>query len=658
MLLGPTPGTRACHRLLGAPRQIGLLALIGLLICFARQSPAQETPAPRDIAYPGLLTVAVDLTQAERKIFLVHESIPVKPGPLTLLYPKWIPGEHAPSGPLATATGAGVSGVKITAGGQHLAWRRDLDEPYALHLEVPAGQNDLELEFQFLSSPTTASFGQGLSATDKLVDLEWNQVLFYPAGYFARGISVQASVTLPPTWPFGSALEPSHSEAGKTTFKPVTLEMLVDAPLIAGINFKRIDLSSDGAPPVFLDIVADRAANLAITPEQISRYKSLTNEAYALFGARHYQHYDFLLTLSDFTDHFGLEHHQSSDDRTDADLYTDAEVYTSQADLLSHEYVHSWNGKFRRPAGLSTPNFNVPMRDDLLWVYEGLTEYWGEVLAARAGMWSAGQFQERLAYVADMLSHVPGREWQTLQDTADEAALLYYTPYAWDSWRRSTDFYEEGTLLWLDVDTSIRELSHGSRSLDDFAHLFYASHAGPLGPLPYTFNDVVAGLSAVQPNDWAKFLRTRLDTNLNAPLDGLKRGGWKLIYSDAPNDYLKAHEHRNKWLDLRASIGLLIDADKSQGMLTDVVWNSAAFGAGLTPTMKLIAVNGQAYSPDVLRDAIKAAKDGTQPIELLVQVVNTFKTVRVNYHDGLKYPHLERIEGSEDRVSEIAKPHT
>jgi predicted metalloprotease with PDZ domain len=317
--------------------------------------------------------------------------------------------------------------------------------------------------------------------------------------------------------------------------------------------------------------------------------------------------------------------------------------------------VHSWNGKFRRPAGLNTPNFNVPMKDDLLWVYEGLTEYWGGVLAARSAIWSPEIYREHLAYVASEMLHVPGRRWQSLQDTADEAPLLYYTPAGWESWRRSTDFYDEGELLWLDVDSHIRELSGGARSLDDFAHVFYANQNGPIEPLPYTFEDVVSALTKVQPNDWASFLRTRLDSHEAPPLDGLTRGGWKLVYSNVANDFMKARDHANKWVDLRVSIGLFIDNDKMQGTLTDVVWNGPAFAAGLAPGMKLIAVNGDAYTPDVLKDAIATARDTAEPIDLLVQVVNSFKTFHVSYHEGLKYPHLERVERSEDRLSALAK---
>jgi predicted metalloprotease with PDZ domain len=635
------------------------LAYLGLalLLPLAQAASLPPIPTPRDLAYPGTLTLSVDLTKAGQKVFGVHEIIPAKPGPLVLLYPKWIPGEHAPSGTLADTNGSGVAGIEISALGKRLAWHRDLLEPFALHVDVPPGADRLELEFQFLSATAAGNFGQGLSATLKLVDLEWNQVLFYPAGYFVRAINVQPDLTLPPGWGFGTALELSRSSDNHYIFEPLSLENLVDSPVIAGQNFKRVDLTPDGVPPVRLNIVADRPQNLELTPEQVKQHQALVEQAYALFGARHYRHYDFLLTLSDATDHFGLEHHQSSDDRAEAEFFTDSNHYLRDVDLLPHEYVHSWNGKFRRPEGLITPNFNIPMKDDLLWVYEGLTQYWGTVLAARAGMCSVEQFREWFAYYASQIGYVRGRAWQSLQDTADEAPLLYYVPNAWDTWRRSTDFYEEGALLWLDVDTTIRQLSHGSRSLDDFARAFYGSRDSERGPLSYTFDDVVAALRAVQPYDWASFLRAHLDsTDSGTRFDGLARGGWQLAYTGTQSSYLKARDQSTKTLNLIPSIGLLIDNDKSSGTLIDVLWDGPAFQAGLAPGMKLIAVNGESYSPEILKDALQSAQGGSDPINLLVQSDTSFLTVKVNYHDGARYARLERSEGAPDLLTEIAKP--
>jgi len=441
-------------------------------------------------------------------------------------------------------------------------------------------------------------------------------------------------------------------------FKPVDLENLVDSPLIAGKNFRRIELGSQGVPPIFLNIVADRPENLAATNLQIEHQQALVKEAFALFGARHYQHYDFLLTLSDSTGHFGLEHHQSSDDRLAADYFTDSDTYLSEAYLMPHEYVHSWNGKFRRPADLATVNYDEPMLSDLLWVYEGLTNYWGEVLASRASFWTPEQYRDYVADVASGMNHVPGRTWRVLQDTADEAQVLYNVSGAWASWRRGVDFYSEGSLLWLDVDTKLRELSHDRKSLDDFAHVFHGIQDASYKVNGYDFNDVVAALNKVQPFDWASFLHAILNSNeAGAPLNGFARGGWKLVYSDQPNAMLKSREKARKLADLTDSIGLLVDDDEKPGSLFDVLWQGPAFNAGLAPGMRLIAVNGDKYSADVLRDAITTAHGNSKPIDLLVQSQDVFLTYKVDYHDGLKYPHLERVTGTPDLLGEILKAH-
>jgi predicted metalloprotease with PDZ domain len=611
-------------------------------------SAAQAAVA--DSAYPGTLTLSVDLTDSARRIFRVQESIPADPGPLTLHYPKWIPGEHGPTGPLD-----GVAGLTISADGQALPWRRDLVDMFALHVEVPPGAHAVDLSFQFLSAGAGRNFGAGVSVTPMLTVLEWNQVVFYPAGAAASKVTVQPSVKIPADWGWASALEPAAGSGSQLGFRPVSLENLVDSPLATGRWFRRIQLSADPVP-VYLDLVADRAENLAATDDQIHRYQRLVREAQALFGARHYAHYDFLYVLSDYTDHFGLEHHQSSDDRLDADFFTNPDAFLAGASLLSHEYVHSWNGKFRRPAGLLTPNYNVPMKGDLLWVYEGLTEYWGEVLAARAGLRNAEQFRDDVADFASDMELTPGRAWRPLQDTADEAQILYNAPRAWSNWRRSVDFYPEGLLLWLDVDTLLREKSHGERSLDDFARLFYGRNDGMFEPQGYTFDDIVAALDKVQHYDWAHFLRTRLDARTErAPLDGLERGGWKLAYTDEPNSLFASQEKARKSMDLSASLGMRVDAGEAAGTILDVTWKGPAYEARLAPAMKVIAVNGTKFSPELLRDAIKAAHGTNGAIELLVQDFDQFRTVKVDYHDGLRYPHLERIAGAEDRLDVISQ---
>lgn len=616
---------------------------------------APEVPVAADVPYPGTITLSVDLSDAGRKIFRVHETIPVRAGALALYYPKWIPGEHSPSGTIN-----GLTGLKISSAGRSIPWKRDLEDVFTLHVDVPAGVSALELDFQFLSPTGGGEFGSSVSATPKLVDLEWNQVLFYPAGHTARQITVQPTARLAEGWNYGTALDlASQSDAGTVDilrFKPVSLEMLVDSPLIAGVNFRHIELARVGNRPVYLDLVADRPENLAATEEQIKQHRALIAQGAALFGQHHYEHYHFLFTLSDNTGHFGLEHHQSSDDRIDANFFTDKDTYLVGADLLPHEYVHSWNGKFRRPAGLATPHFNVPMKGDLLWVYEGLTQYLGDVLAVRSGMWSPEQYRDALAASAANMEARPGRSWRPLQDTADAAQLLYYTPDAWKNYQRGVDYYPEGELLWLDVDTRIRELSQGRRSLDDFVKAFYGRDDEGRLVETYGFDDIVSALNAVQPYEWAKFLRTQLDaTRTEAPLDGLVRAGWKLVYTETPTDYFKAAEKLSKSVNLMHSLGIVIDDDKEKGVLRDVLWNGPGFVAGLAPGMKLVAVNGEAYDADRLRDVVKAAKDARKPIELLVQNLDYFSTIKLDYHEAPKYPKLVRADANPDRLSLIAK---
>ncbi len=626
-------------------------SVAALAVAFATPSAHGQDPEPIDQPYPGTLTLSVDVSNTAQRIFRVHEVIPASPGPLALRYPKWIPGTHSPSGHIAD-----MVGVIATAGGQRVAWHRDLADMFMLHLDVPQGAKAVEVDFQYLS-PTGTS---GLSETIKRVALQWCNVALYPAGYFVRQIPVSPSVKLPAGWGYATALEKESESGGRVGFKTVSLEELVDSPLIAGANFKRVDLTPNTTPSVHLDIVSDSPENLAITPAQIAGHTALAAQAYALFGARHYAHYDFLLTLSDSASIGGLENHQSSDDRIYPDFFTDPDSFTSLSFLMPHEYVHSWNGKYRRPANLWTPDYNhVPMEDDLLWVYEGLTEYFGEVLTARSGLWTPEQFRNNLAGVASGVSMTPGRSWRTLQDTADGAQVLYGASGSWRNYRRSVDFYTEGVLVWLDVDTTIRERSDGARSLDDFARAFYGANDGSRRVVTYTFDDIVAALNKVQPLGWAAFLRQRLDsTDASAPLGGITRGGWRLAYSSEQTDVSKAQEKAFKYVPLMASIGFTVDAGDNAGTITDVLWQGEAFNAGLAPGIKLVAVNGEKYSAKVLKDAITSAKSSAAPIELIVQNGNTFSTVQLSCHSGLRYPRLERIENTPDRLAEITKPRT
>ncbi len=639
------------------PSMIRRAAALALFTAAAALTPLLDAKVI-DAAYPGTLTLKVDLSDAARKIFAVRETMPVKAGPLKIAFPKWIPGEHGPTGPIE-----GVTGLKISGNGQRIEWRRDLEDMYVLHLEVPAGVSTLDIEFQFLSPTGGGSFGAGVSATPRMVVLEWNQVLFYPADYHGGRVQIAPSIKVPAGWEFATALEKTTATADGASFKPVSVTELIDSPLMAGRHFKRIDLAPGANPPVMLNIAADRAENLDITDAQIKQHRNLVKQAVALFGAQHYDHYDFLLALSDKTNHFGLEHHQSSDDRTVADFFTSPTACLADPALLPHEYVHSWNGKFRRPAGLATPNAGVPMKGELLWVYEGLTNYLGEVLTARSGMWTAEQYRDSVAMTAAAMDHRPGRAWRPLRDTADNAQTLYNTGNAWSNYRRSVDFYPEGTLLWLDIDTKIRELSGGKKSLDDYIKIFYGKDPAfartSHDVKPYDFDEVVKTLNTVQPADWKALLHSRLDsTEVRAPLDGIARGGWKLVYTDTPTELFKASQKESKMLNLMYSLGIIVASDKGRGAepgeIVDVLWGSPAFEAGLAPGLKIVAVNGEGFDGDQLVAALTRAQKDKAPIELLVHNQDYYSTVKINYSEGPKYPRLIRVEGKPDLMTPIA----
>ena len=590
--------------------------------------------APRDIPYAGTIRLTVDATDIDRHIFIVRESIPVRGGDsLVLFYPQWLPGNHSPTGRIDK-----LAGLTIRANGMPVEWRRDTVNVFAFHIAVPANATALDAEFQYLS-PVDSDEGR-IVMTPEMLNLQWNAVVLYPAGYFTRQIMVEPGVRLPDNWQFATALETATSNGGLTNFKRVPLETLVDSPIFAGRYFKRVDLEASGGAPVHLDIVADRADLLEMKPEQLAAHRGLVEQANELFGSHHYDHYDLLLALTNRMGGIGLEHHQSSENGTAATYFTEWEKNVDRRDLLPHEYTHSWNGKFRRPADLWTPSFNMPMRDSLLWVYEGQTEYWGFVLAARSGLWTRQQALDAIAATAAVYDHRAGREWRSLEDTTNDPIMTMRRPLPWRSWQRSEDYYLEGQLVWLDADTLIRELSHGARSLDDFARAFFGINDGSYIPVTYTFDDVVNALNRVQPHDWNKFLRARLDGHgPGAPLDGLNRGGYKLVYKETPSEYFKNEEERRKISDLTYSLGMIIG---NEGKLTEVLWEGLAYQKGLTVGTQIIAVDGIAYNIDRLKAAIKDAQKTGSSIELLVKNGDHYRTVRMDYHDGLRYPHLER----------------
>ena len=610
----------------------------------AKPAPLPEPPpivAPQDRPYPGVIRLQVDASDVQRGIFQVREVLPVAgPGPLTLLYPKWVPGYHSPQAPAEL-----LAGLEITAGEQRLTWRRDPVEIYAFHLDVPEGVEALELAFQILS-PTARSQGR-VTVTPVMLALQWNAVLLYPAGHFVRCIQVEPTLTLPPGWRFGCALETARVEADTATFAPVDLEVLVDSPVLAGRHFRRVDLDDQGA--VGIDIVADRADLLAATDDQIAPHRALVAEADRLFGSRPFDHFDFLLALSDELGAGGVEHRRSCEIASDPDYFTNWTSELPRRDVCAHEYVHAWNGKARVGADSWTPSFERPIRNSLMWVYEGQTQYWGHVLAARSGLWSPDDALAALARVAAACEARAGRRWRPMSDTTRDPIIVGREPLPWASWQRSEDYYSEGQLVWLDVDTLIRERSADSRSLDDFAATFFGAEACRTAPT-YRFEDVVRALDAIEPYDWRGFLTERLESRgADAPLDGLARGGYRLVYRPQPSDFGAAADNLAGILDLRFCLGVNIGGD---GTLQEVMWESPAFDAALTAGSQIVAVNGRDYGAEEIRQALTAAQDGA-PIELRVKSGKRHRTVAIDYRGGLRFPHLEPIEGGRRRLDDI-----
>ena len=598
----------------------------------------------------GPITLNVDATEAPRKLFHAHMTMPVQAGPLTLVYPKWIPGEHGPTGPIMN-----LAGLKFTGGGKTIPWRRDDVEMYAFHLDIPAGVNELEVALDFLSPTFAGGFTAGASTTSHLAIVTWNQLVLCPQGANVSDVTFKPNLTLPAGWKFGTSLAVAHQSANKIDFGPVSLERLVDSPVLAGEYFLVIPLAANPANEI--DIAADNPADLEISADLTTALKRVVSEAVSLFGATHYTHYHFLLTLSDHTAHFGLEHHESNDSRVAERALVDEAYRGVSLSVLPHEFVHSWNGKYRRPAGLATPNYEEPMKGELLWVYEGLTEYLGNLLAVRSGLWTRQQYLDSLADVAGDLDHKPGRTWRPLIDTTIAAQVLYNAPEEWNSIRRSVDFYDEGWLIWLDVDTKIRELTNGARSLDDFCKRFHgAPSTGPMVK-PYTTDDVVAALNDVAPFDWRNFLLTRLNsTDARAPLGGIERGGWKLVYQSKPNSIFQDAEQVRHDVDLGFSIGLQLN---DEGRIADVIEGSPAAKAGIGPGMKIVAVNGKAYSAEIIRDIIKATTDPKQRrIDLLIDNEGHIENHQLSYGEGEKYPVLERDAARPDVLTKIIAPLT
>jgi predicted metalloprotease with PDZ domain len=604
------------------------------------------------LAAAPTLSVAVDLTEAPRRLIHAHLTMPAAPGPMTLVYPKWIPGEHGPTGPLAD-----VSGLTFRAGGKALTRRRDPEDLHALTLEVPAGASELSVDLTLISPPPHVDgFSSGSSTTANLAVLSWNQVLLLPKGAAAGAVECAPSLKLPAGWTSASALASAAAKAGQPiAFAKVSAETLVDSPVLAGAYLTVTPLGTLLGAPVSIAVAAETPGEGKLSERDTAALKRLVAEEAALYGARHFDRYVFLLTVSDDVPSFGLEHHQSSDNRLPGQVLVDPELGTADlVPLLAHESTHSWNGKFRRPQGLSTPDYQAPVHSELLWIYEGLTQYLGTVLSSRSRAWDLPTLRDGLALTAERQRQQVGRSWRPLEDTATAAQLLYGARRDWSGLRRSVDFYDEGTLIWLEVEATLRERTGGAKGLDEVVQAF---HGGPsTGPQlkPYTLDEVLAALNAVAPFDWKGLLLARVQgLSADAPLQGLEKAGWRLAYTATEPALLKASEKEDKAIDLRSAIGLLLDADTFA--VRDVVPGSAADKAGMAPGMKLLAVNQRKVTPERLMTSVEQTKGGA-PLTFVADNAETFRTYTLEYKGGLRYPVLEAIPGKADLLEAIARP--
>jgi predicted metalloprotease with PDZ domain len=605
-----------------------------------------RVPAARDIPFPGTVQLTIDATDVTRGIFNIHERVPVSAaGDLVLLYPKWVPGGHSPRNEIKN-----VTGIRVSANGKPLKWMRDPLDVFAFHVTVPQGVSAVDVDFQFVSS-TADNQGRTVMTPD-MSSIQPLSLSMYPAGYYVRQIPVQPSVIVPNGWKVATALRPTKQAAGRFDYPVTSYEILVDSPMIAGAHYRQIPLS----PDVNLDVIADNEAELAATPEQIAAHKRLVEQALKNFGAQHYDHYDFLFTISNNLGGNGLEHHRSSEDGVRRGYFTEWDMKLRDRNLLPHEYSHSWDGKYRRPADLWTPDYNtVPMEGSLLWVYEGQTQFWGYVLGARSGMLSKQDTLDAIAATAATYSTgTPGRQWRPLVDTTNDPTASARAPQPWRSWQRSEDYYSEGQLIWIDVDRIIRTQSGGKRSIDDFAKAFYGMRDRDYGELTYTFDDVVATLNKVQPYDWRSYLQRRVyDVAATPPLEGINEGGYKLVYTNEPTKWITSAEKAGKNNDLTYSGGLVVGND---GKVSSVLWDSAAFNAGITVGSQINAVNGRDFDGDALKEAIKVAAGNGPAPELLVHDGDVYRTVRLDWHGGLRYPRLQKVGTGQGTLDALLAP--
>jgi predicted metalloprotease with PDZ domain len=605
------------------------------------------------MAQTAPIQITADLSEAPRKVYHAEIDIPVHAGEVSLTTPEWIPGNHRPTGPVSD-----ITGVVFTANGKTLHWRRDDQDLYQFHVTVPEGITMLHAHLDCI---VTARVSQ------KLAVLEWEKLLLYPANTPVKDIPIQPSVTVPKGWGIGTALtptdgyDPQHPAGGTTHYAATNVEQLEDSPVITGEYFHEFPLAPEITPKHYIDVVSDQADDSKLRPELLAELNDLVRETGAAYNSRHYYVYHFLLTLSDVAGGEGLEHGQSSDNGVGEKGFSDKAHQLAEADLLAHEFTHSWNGKYRRPYNLYQDTFAKMQQGSMLWVYEGLTQYMGNVLAARSGLKSQAEYRDLLAMSAANLEYKPGRQWRPTEDTAIAASVLRGGNPAWSNWRRGQDYYQEGELFWLDTDTLIRKQTNNKKSLTDFLHIFLAK-GGNTGPLivPYNRDELVSDLNQVVPYDWAKFIHERIaDINPNADLEGLERGGYKLAFTDKPNSsehtMVAAGGRRTSGINVWYSLGLRLTAE---GVIADVRWGGPADKANLAPGQKILAVNGNIFSADALKNAVDGAKGNSEPIHVILQADTFVSTASIDYHDGERYPVLQRVDGTPAYLDDITTPLT
>ena len=614
------------------------LAMAGAAPALAQRSAPTAVPVPHgvpdavDAPYPGgTILLDIDATDLQRATYRVTETVPVAAGTTSLILqlPQWIPGHHSPGGTIDE-----LVDVKFYVDGQPIKWWRDSVEVYAFHLDLPAGTRQVVAKF-IHTSPLQGSEGR-ISVTPDMLNLQWDRMSLYPAGHYIRQIKVKPTVTFPTGWAVATALDGKQQTGDRVTWSEIDYEALVDSPIFAGANFKRFDLGHN----VAMDVVADKADLLDIKPENLAAYRALSDEALLAFGAQHFDHYEFLLALSDKLGGIGLEHHRSSENAMLPKAWTEWKDMDWDHNVIPHEFSHSWDGKFRRSAILWTPDFRQPMRDNLLWVYEGQTQFWGYVLAARSGVQSKDMVLGEFASIAGLFTQWPGRGWRSVEDTTFDPIISSRRPKPYASLNRNEDYYTEGALMWLEVDQIIRAGTRGAKGIDDFAKAFFGQKNGDWGEVTYDFNEVAATLNGVYPYDWAHFLDTHMNQpDQPAPLAGIEKAGYTLVWKDTPNIYDKGRFGASKILSLFHSIGVVIDKD---GRIASTRWDSAAFNAGLVTGTRILAINGTAYDADTMKAAITAARGNDKPITLITQRGDKVQTVALEYHEGLRYPWLEK----------------